>query len=210
MKNRLTDENGMVIVEASIVFPVMFLIIFLMLFAGNAYWQMCRVEAIANNLVIDGAAYCADSMLNDIEAGKQPTVGSIDINPYRYIFTGGMDKVRGDIEDKLKKRVSGLNTGLFSGMKPRIRVANAAYNNGFIYSTLSVELLCEVTIPVRLLGSSDFTIFKIANHIDMPVTDTTEFIKNADMVKDYMDRFGVTEKINELIGKVKELFKKSK
>ena len=37
MKNFKESERGMVIVEATIVFPVMFLVIFLMLFTGNAY-----------------------------------------------------------------------------------------------------------------------------------------------------------------------------
>lgn len=36
----------MMIVEATIVFPVMFLVIFLMIFLGNAYYQKARVESI--------------------------------------------------------------------------------------------------------------------------------------------------------------------
>lgn len=39
---RLLDERGALIVEASIVFPTMFLAIFFMLFVGNAYTQKCN------------------------------------------------------------------------------------------------------------------------------------------------------------------------
>lgn len=198
----------MVIVEASIVFPTMFLVIFLMMFAGNAYWQKCRMEAIVDGLAIDGAAYCADPMLINVENNSIPGVGSVDAKPYRFIFTGGMEEIKSDIEDKLNDRLSKLNTGLFSGMKPSIKVTDVKYNNGFIYSTFSIDVESAVTIPVRLLGAKDFILFKTSNHIDMPVTDTTEFIKNVDMIEDYMARTGITDKINEIIQKVKDLFGK--
>lgn len=197
----------MVIVEASIVFPTMFLVIFLMIFAGNAYWQKCRMEAIADELAIDGAAYCADPMLVHAENEKIPDVGKIDIQPYRFIFTGGMDKIKSDIEKQLNDRLSKLSTGLFSGMKPKIKLTNVTYNNGFIYSTFSIDFESEITIPVRLLGMKDFILFKTSNHIELPVTDTTEFIKNVDMIEDYMARTGVTDKIKEIAQSVKELFK---
>ena len=60
---RLLDERGALIVEASIVFPTMFLAIFFMLFVGNAYTQKCKVEDIVVSAVLEGAAKCADLCL---------------------------------------------------------------------------------------------------------------------------------------------------
>ena len=42
----MKNEKGATIVEASVVFPIVFIIIIIMLILGNAYYQKCRVEAI--------------------------------------------------------------------------------------------------------------------------------------------------------------------
>jgi len=38
MIKRMKTEEGVVIVEATIIFPIVFLIVFLMIFLGNAYF----------------------------------------------------------------------------------------------------------------------------------------------------------------------------
>lgn len=204
MKNWKNDEGGMLIVEASIVFPVMFLVIFLMIFAGNAYLQKCKVESVVTNLAIEGAAYCADPMLDDMEAGSIPSLSEHDIYPYRYLLTGEMGEIEDKIYDKLDSSITGMGTGLFSGMKPKNHIIDVKYHNGFIYSTFSVDAEYKIEIPVRLLGESDYISLAVSSHAEMPVSDTSEFIRNVDMVGDYMEKFGVTEKINQMIDKVKE------
>ena len=87
-------------------------------------------------------------------------------------------------------------------------IVNTKYNNGFIYSTFSVDVEYKIQIPVRLLGASDFIYMNISSHADMPVSDTTEFIRNVNMIEDYMQKYGVTEKIEEMINKAKEWFNK--
>ena len=58
-KLRELSERGMMIIEAALVFPIMFLAIFFMFFMGNAYYQKCKVEAIVTELTLDGAAFSA-------------------------------------------------------------------------------------------------------------------------------------------------------
>ena len=87
------NESGVVFVEASVVFPVMFLVIFLMIYAGNAYLQKARVEAIVTEIAIDGAAYCADPMSRDVEAGKIPSVSMKYSGEYFHEFAVTMPKV---------------------------------------------------------------------------------------------------------------------
>lgn len=198
-------ESGMVIVEATIVFPVMFLVIFLMLFAGNAYLQKCRIEALVTDMAIDGASYCADPMLDEVESGTIPKYTTKDIiQPYRYLL-GGMNDVETEIETKLTTKISELSSGLFANMKPSTPVVDVMYNNGFIYSTFSVEVDYKIEIPVRLLGMSEFIALKISTRSDVPVSDTTELIRNIDMIEDYMEKFGVKEKIEEGKAKITEM-----
>lgn len=208
---RKKDEKGMVIVEATIVFPTMFLVIFLMIFAGNAYLQKCRVESIINEMAIDGAAYCSDPMLEYVaENNSIPGLDDINIRPYRYLI-GGMKDIETEIYNKVDRRFRSMSTGLFSNMKPSSPIINVKYNNGFIYSTFSVEIDYKIKMPVRLLGAKDNIAMKLSSRADMPVSNSAEIIRNIDMVEDYMEKFGVTEvteKIKEMIGKAKEWFEK--
>ena len=209
MNKKRNKESGMVIVEATIVFPVMFLVIFLMIFAGNAYLQKCRVEAIINEMTIDGAAYCADPMLDEIEGGSIPSLNDIDVRPYRYLF-GGMSDIESEIESKVNSKISNMSTGLFSNMKPSSAIVAVDYNNGFIYSTFLVEIEYKIRMPVRLLGASDNISLNISTCADMPVSDSSEFLRNIDMVEDYIEKyFGQSpeDKIDEMIQKAKEWFK---
>ena len=103
-------ERGALIVEASIVFPVMFLVIFFMIYAGNAYLQKCRIESIISQSAIDGAAYCADPQLEQIENGKIPSVDSIEVYPYRFFSSTGVGDVEAKIEKMIDTRVKQLSS----------------------------------------------------------------------------------------------------
>lgn len=203
MEKCIKSERGMVIVEASIVFPVMFFVIFLMLYAGNAYLQKCRVESYVNHYAIQAAAYCADPMLDELEKGKIPSLEDADVQPYRYFF-GGMRDIEANIEKELTDKIKGMSSGLFAGMKPSNITVDAKYNNGFIYSTFSIDVEYKVRIPIKLLGASDYIYLHVASHADMPVSDTTEFIRNVNMIEDYLQKTGISEEIEKLINKAKE------
>jgi hypothetical protein len=204
------NESGMVFVEASVVFPIMFLVIFLMIYAGNAYYQKCRVEAIATELAIDGAAYCADPLLSSAEGGKIPELGSHNVYPYRAFDTDGVGTIKTDIQDQLTKKIEGLGTGLFTSMSPDVRLAKADYKNGFIYSTFTVDVEYKIMLPVRMLGSKDYFYLDFSTHISMPVSDTVELIRNVDMIEDYLEQLGVMEKVDAFTAKITEAVTKAK
>lgn len=209
MMKKNSREDGMVIVEATIVFPVMFLVIFLMIFLGNAYFQKARVESIVNELALDGAAYCADSMLKTIEETKAvPALDAVDVKPYRY-FIGGMDTVETDIKNEAVRRISGLSTGLFSGMKPEgynTGDLKVQFHNKFISSSFSIDLQYKIVMPIRLLWESDYLELRLSSHTELPVSDTTEFMRNVNMVEDYMERYGIVDEIKKMVSKVREWF----
>lgn len=196
MKNK--NEKGAVIVEATIVFPVMFLVIFFMIFMGNAYLQKCRVESLITQCALEGAANCADPRLSSVEAGTIPDLDGLDVYPYRYFATsnsGYGSDVAGEVETKLRKQINQLSTGLFWGMKPVAEDVTAKYTNRFLYSNFTVEATYKIKMPIRLLGQEDFMSLHMGTTVQVPVSDSVEMIRNIDMVWDYMERTGAAEKI---------------
>ncbi|MDR1064995.1 MAG: pilus assembly protein [Oscillospiraceae bacterium] len=212
---KLKNENGLVIIEATIVFPVTFLVIFLLIFVGNAYFEKCKVEAIVTEVTLNGAAYCADPMLGYVdETGALPEFEdtlkhSPDyIAPYRYF--SGMAGVKSKIEEDLKARLGNVSTGLFSGMKPEPSETVITFDNNVVYSTFSVDLEYRVPVPVKLLGAKDIFILKVTTHAEAAVTDVPEFMRNVNMAEDYLEQTGVKEKFDEGKAKIKNSIDKAK
>ena len=153
MKNK--NECGALIVEASIVFPVMFLAIFFMLYSANAFYQKSRIEAIIGECAMDGAAYCADPQLDYVTEGTIPTLDSLKTHPYRYFSDSGAGDVESQIKSAIEKRVKALDSGLFPNMKPESFSANVNYSFGILYATFSVDASYKIMIPIRLLGEKE-------------------------------------------------------
>jgi hypothetical protein len=202
----LRDESGaMPIIEATIVFPVMILVIWFLVFMGNAYFQRTRVEAIVTELTLDGAAYCASVLTRTVDlTGRVPDFGEVKPRPYRY-FTG-MSEVETYIRNTLTTRLRNINTGLFSGMRPSPNVPVVKFNNYIIYSTFSVELTYRIPIPVRLLGADDIITMTVRTRSVTPVTDVPEFIRNINMIEDYLLQTGAMEEISNAVGKARDFF----
>lgn len=207
MKNILKKEDGVLIVEATYVFPIMFLIIFLMIYAGNAYLQKCKVESIVTQEVLKGAAYCGDPVTYAIEEnGKVPGFMEIDVQPYRF-WLGGMNQYEVEIQDNIEKHIEGLGGGLFTNMKPdSVKITGPTFNNAFIYATFSADVEYNITLPIQIFGEAPM-IMRFKTHVDVPVTDSVELIRNVDMVEDYMQRSKFIqdgmEKITNLVNKAK-------
>lgn len=208
MRNKIKQDSGLVIVEAAIVFPVTFIVILFMIYLGNAYMQKCKVESLTTQIAIMGAAYCVDPMLDEMESGTIPDYDDIDIRLYRYLITSEMGDIENELETALENSVKNMDTGLFSGMSPVDVSANVSFNNGFLYSTFSAEVSYKITIPIRLLGESEFTLINLSSHAEVSATDSVEFIRNVNMVEDYVEQFEFTNtiktKISEAITKAKE------
>ena len=200
----LKKENGAIFVEAAMVFPVMLIVILLMIYAGNAYFQKCRVEAIANDVAIEGAARCADPLLVNVEGGNMPNVSTINVYPYRYLDSTGVGTTVSDMENELEDRIEKLGNGYFTRMKPKVKDVSAVYNYGFIYSTFEVYVEYEIEFPIRMIGDDENISLKMATTASMPVSDSTELIRNVDMVEDYLERLGVKAAVSELTDKIKE------
>ena len=209
MIQKIKKESGAVqIVEAAFVFPVMFIILFFLIYMGNAHYIKAQIHSVVTQGAIDGAAYCADPVLSTIRAeGKVPSLSELNVDPYRYF--SGMDSVEAQIREQVIKGIEGNTSSLFSNMTPKIKTSRsniAKYTNYILYSTFSVEVKCEVGFPIRFLGKATPVFLTINSRAEIAVNDTAEFIRNTDMAIDYFvdTKFGQTiqgifEKINSVI-----------
>ena len=201
-------ERGMVIIEASLVFPIMFLAIFFMFFMGNAYYQKCKVEAIVTELALDGAAFSASPLLRDIDRnGTAPVFGANNQKWRYYRYFTDMEDFSIEIKKELVDRLENVSPGLFSGMEPSASTVDAYVQNNVIYSTFCVDLDYRINIPIRLLGASHFSAMRVTTRAEAPVTDVPEFIRNVSMIEDYLDQTGASDEIQKVIQKAKDLFK---
>lgn len=206
--NRLRDDDGALIVEASIVFPTMFLAIFFMLFVGNAYMQKCRVMAIVESEIRESAARFADPLLEYAENKSIPGYNDhVELEPYRYIgvmFSG--DSAAAAVENDLNDKITSLSTGLFANMKPTVYVSDVKYKGYFIYSSVSATVEYKIQIPVRLLGASDFMSVTFADSTEIPVADAPEFIRNIDFAEDLVEKYtgdDFSGYVNKFLEKIK-------
>lgn len=209
LKEKLNKEDGAVqIVEATFVFPIMFIILFFLIYMGNAYYVKAQVEAIVVDKAIAGANYCTDPILQTIkDGGAIPKLSELDLDPYRYF--SGMNGVEEKISREVEEAIEGSSVSLFRNMEPVVKTRRSdisKYNNFVLYSTFSVEVKCEVEFPIKFLGRSTPTLLVITSRSEIAVNDTAEFIRNTDMVIDYFEDSklgqsikGVFDKINDFL-----------
>lgn len=209
IKDKLNKENGAVqIVEATFVFPIMFIILLFLIYMGNAHYIRAQIESIVVERAIAGANYCTDPILQTIkEEGKIPKLSDMDLDPYRYF--SGMDEIEKKISRDVEAAIEGTTVSMFRNMKPVVKTPKseiAKYNNHILYSTFSVEVKCAVEYPIKFLGESTPTIMEFSSRAEIAVNDTAEFIRNTDMAIDYFidTKFGqsikgVFDKINDFL-----------
>lgn len=208
IKKKLNSEDGAVqIVEATFVFPIMFIILFFLIYMGNAHYIKAQVESVVESRALEGAAYCADPILQTIkETNAVPSLSSLKTEPYRYVF-GGMDKIENKIASSVKSDIESKSASFFKNMKPNLRTSKtniAKFNNYVVYSTFSVELKYEIQFPIKFLGEDAPPILTINSRAEVPVNDTAEFIRNTDMVIDLFHGTKVGQSISNVFGKIND------
>lgn len=210
------DEKGIVsIVEATIVFPVMFFVLFFIIFIGNMYFEMAKVDNIVMKYAVKGAEYVKDPYTYAISNGSTiPTdVSAVNPEPYRYIIgsalSGNITGTENSISNDVKREIADNSLIFFSNSKANyIGTDNAngkvaRFNNYVLYSTFVVHVNYEVKFPIRFLGDDYPTIAKLSSRAEVAVDDTTEFIRNVDMVIDMFEGTKVGTTIEKALNKMK-------
>ena len=204
------DERGIVFVEAAVVFPIMFIVIFLMIYLGNVYWQRSKVDALTTDYAFRGAAYCADPLLVSAAKSSIPSLSEHQVYPYRMFDGNGTGSIVEDVANDLEDAIEEIGYGLFKGMKPKDVDVNPVYHNGIIYSTFSLSVNYKIELPIRMIGQDKNYQLSMSSHVELPVSDVPEMIRTVDMVEDYMEQLGIDKAIDEFKNKISETIGKAK
>lgn len=195
-QNMIDRERGSLVVEATIVFPVMFLIIIFLIFLGNVYYQRSRAQGVFTVATIEYAAKESNPMLKAyLDDGGFGSVGmSNDFKPYRYLnFSNRSDQIGADTESKL----SGMGGGLFSGMEMKNPHVTIDYKTYAIYAKVEAEMTYSITMPVKLLGQEEPITIDFEEYIEVPAMEGSEMVRNVNMVRDILMRHKTTSEILE-------------
>jgi len=203
---RINNERGAVtIVEATFVFPIMFFVLFFLLFYGNAVYVKSHIDATVTKYTIQAAAEISDPLLSDVVKYGKVGQNTPDGKPYRYLSTGYGNSVvhahKGDIEKDIKSF-----GGFFQKMTPKSVQCEGKFNNYVLYQTVRYDVKYNLQIPIKMIFSNNVTVMKFASTDEEPVNDTSELVLNTNMVIDYVERTGLDEKIKQLTDKVKSFF----
>lgn len=217
--NKITNEKGAIIVEATIVFPVMFFVLLFIIFIGNIYYEQAKVDEIVLKYAVKGAECVADPFLYDIENGgglpkKMSDVK--DIEPYRFILGSITDGSVSAIEDKIsqdiKDEINDTSLVFFGNSKANILGSDndkiATFNNYVIYSTFVVQVNYEIKMPIAFLGDDYPTVVKMSSRAEVPVSDAPEFIRNVDMAVDILEGTKAGDAIKKIFTKAGEFINK--
>ena len=197
---RIKNSRGATIVEATFVFPIMFFIVLLLVFLGNAYYQRSQIEAVVTEAAFEGAARCTDPFHTYVKDKRSvPSFGfTNDFEPYRYIV-GGMKSIEGDIKTEMEQKLVQKTVSVFNGMRPQFKNLGADYSSYIVYSTFSTQAEYEIVFPIKMFFSDYIPIFKYKVRAEVPVNDTPDFVRNVDMVVDYVKQSGIGDKIANTI-----------
>ncbi len=218
IRQRLHNERGaMVIVEATIVFPVMLFVLLFIIFIGNTYYEQAKVDDIVLRYAIKGAEYVADPFQQSMEKGKVPTnTKEIKLAPYRYLpFLSDFGYVS-DVEKELSKRVKDdiKRGGMIFFNNANARVVGgedgsiARFENHVLYSTFVVQVRYQIKFPIRFLGEERPTIVNLTSRAEVPVNDQTEFIRNVDMAVDLLEGTSFGDTISSMFKKINGFIEK--
>ncbi len=217
--NKLISQKGAIIIEASIVFPVMFFVLLFIIFIGNVYYEQAKVDEIVLKYAIKGAECVADPFLYDIaNGGSLPTKleDVKDIEPYRYILgsvtEGSVSEIEDEISQDVKDAINDTSLIFFGNSKANIVGSDndkiATFKNYVVYSTFVVQVNYEVKLPITFLGEECPTIVSMSSRAEVPVSDTPEFIRNVDMAVDILEGTKAGDAIKKIFTKAGEFINK--
>lgn len=196
MKRYLKSEKGAVeVVEAAFVFPVVFFVVILLIFMGNMFFQQAKMDAIA----VRGAEYLAAVYTHPILAKNSIPTDSTQVNvkPYRYLL--GDSDTESKAKRKIKEWIDSTGTGLLSGMNVDAKISVCRIKNYVLYQTAEIQI--DYSIKLVPLNFFDIEpLVRCSTATVVAATDSAEFIRNIDMIMDYSEEFGLTDKIQEFVG----------
>lgn len=209
----LKSENGAVmIVEAAFVFPIMFFVLFFLIYFGNMYVIKSAISRYTSVCAIKGAEYYSNPWVKRVTetGGDAVPTENKDVQPYRHIFSS--KTIQNEMKDELQKKIESYGGGFFNNMEPSDISCHVTYKNYVMYSTFTAETKFKLTFPLIFIGEKEAMSIDFSTYETVTITDGSEFVRNTDMAIDYMQQSELVQnaksKISEAFTKVKDIFSK--
>lgn len=218
----IKNENGAAtIVEASIVFPIVFFIVIVLFIMGIFQLELSTLQmktdriADTSSRIIAQKAYAS---YGAIDSGKLdfPSVVTLseeqlksiyaDLDPYRYWGNAG-SQLTSESSSKLKNmfdKEQYIDAWILNKTM-KIKPQKEGLSNKVI---VEVTLTTDFPDFISILGLP--TEIKKTFHSTAYVSDTSEFIRNTDLVFDtaqtLADKFNISDKVSDIVNKIKKQF----
>ena len=211
------EEGAATIVEYTIVFPFVIMVVLLLVILGNMTYEKALLESAAERGALYACKVVADpnyanqkifpKAANLNEIGEVAMTGDkIKTAPYRYL-AGFVDPPTVNIKDDIRKLVQGAQ---FMRNEIDDPVVNVVPGLSYKVEVIVTE---DFKMPemFRFLGTSSFATISATS--EMWVNEPAEFIRNADyaveLVQRASDALGVTEKINKIKSSIDFFFNRT-
>ncbi len=221
MKHFISGEDGHVIVEATIIFPIAIIMVIALFYAAIFLCQRANLQANLNNAIIYYKNIQSDTYLeqpgtdmtymvsSDTKKGGTQYSGQTGVRiPYRKFFID--DRAEDKTEfDKFFRKMAGT---MFFDTGDNVETTLDSVNY-VIYQELiaTVKQTVSPAISLEMVGiDNEMTITASASAV---ISDGDNFVNNVDFIKELIvSRWGsqldgFKEKISEIYGKFKRLFK---
>lgn len=218
----INEERASTIIEYTIVLPIVFFSIALLILMGYIECQKSVMEAAVYRGAIKASKMIADPHYAEITEGynskSDPDITSYNLKkanysdnkPYRYML-GNLDGMVSGVKDEVASYIGTFklfndnsSTG-DSGVQIDVKTKNL-----FVYQTVTVSAAQSFRIPVAF-GIYHPELMKLQAQAVVAVSDAPEFIRNSDLVVDVarqtVEKYKLAEKFERVQEFIAKLFR---
>jgi Flp pilus assembly protein TadG len=207
------SQSGAVVVEAALLYPVIFAVFFLMIFAGDMYFQKAWIETEVAKASLEGAQELGDPssgrMRRNASGGTASYPSGGNAYPYRYITDNNSESVEAETKSALQAKISAGKSSIFAFPKSNIQVV-AKHEKHLLYSDFSVSASYDFDIPIfKNLVPSGVIKSGVRASSTTSVASMAELVRTADIVDDVTKGLSdFIRSIDSIGGHLKEIFMK--
>ena len=208
-KTLKSEKGSMSLVEATIVFPIVFIVVFMMIVLGNIYYIHSRIQFEVVHAAIDAASAAENPMqVKILKDGGIPhkIEDKAAIKPYRHILSGHGNEVAQEMEDLLISRISKIKEySIIKSIAPEAINPDVAYESSIIMSQIKVSYDYNIPMPIKYPFSNKTLKVHYYDEYTILVGDPAEFVRNMSMFTDIVER---SEGMSGFFGKIKDVAEK--
>lgn len=216
-KKIIHKENASVVLENIIIMPIVFTMVFALIFMGFVEYQKSVMDAAVYRGALKASKMIANPHYFDSIEGENPNDPDVsgynlkknietykDNKPYRYLATDTQLKNSViSVEEDIKKYIGDMK--LFDD-NPSDRVQiDIQPDNKFLYQTVTVTASQSFEVPIAF-GVFNPVAMELHSRAEVLVTDGAEFIRNTDLALELAIKASEQLKVPEMLDRVKQFF----